>query len=75
MILLKDSKIIRYNDTTPNGIYFLPFELNSVQFTINVNLKTFYILNENRLFLFEIVYKNHQIYIKSIDSDIKHSFL
>jgi hypothetical protein len=73
MLLFKDSKIVKFNGTRPIGIYFLPFEITPLQFTIDIDSNFFYVLFENRFVHFMINYKNHQVNLKYIDSNLRNS--
>ncbi len=73
MLLFKDSKIVKFNGTKPIGIYFLPFEVTPLQFTIDIDSNFFYVLFENRFVYFMINYKNHQVNLKYIDSNLRNS--
>lgn len=69
-----DSKIVHYDKTKALAIYFLPFRINEIQFSIPYDHNKFYVLGKNRLYLFNINPKKHQIFIESIDSDLLNSF-
>lgn len=74
LFLIKDSKIVHYDKTKALAIYFLPFRVNDIQFSIPFDHNKFYILGKNRLYLFYINPKKHQVFVESIDSDLINSF-
>ena len=73
--LIQDSKVVKFNGTKPMGLHFLPFELTPIQTAINVDSNSFYVLYDTRMFYFNINYKNHQIVLKSIETNVKKSIL
>lgn len=74
LFLIRDSKIVHYDKTKALAIYFLPFRVNDIQFSIPFDQNKFYILGTNRLYLFYINPKKHQVFVESIDSDLINSF-
>lgn len=72
----QESKMIKYSETNSFGVYSLPFKMNGkFQFAINTDKQNFSILLDDRLLNFWFDHKTAQVRLKSIESDLKETFL